>query len=107
MNEGTALLMVRATVAAADRPGFDAWYRDHHLGLAKRTLRARRAWRFWCRSDPALHVALYAFADMGTLEARMSSPDLQLLLADFDRSWPQVTRTRELVEMVQDTGASG
>ncbi len=106
MTQGTAFLMVRATVTdEADRAGFDAWYRDHHLGFARDTLGAVRASRFWCRSDPALHVALYEFPDMAALEQRMASSGLKVLLADFDGAWPQVGRTRELMEMVQDTGA--
>jgi hypothetical protein len=48
-----------------------------------------------------LHYALYQFADMATLRARLDGPGFKELVADFDRVWPQVPRTRDLIEAVQ------
>jgi hypothetical protein len=39
---------------------------------------------------------------MEVLHERMDSPQLKSLLVDFDLAFPQVTRTRELIEMMQE-----
>ena len=70
------------------------------LALAK--LSAEKAWRYWSRSDPAVHYALYQFSDIATLRSRIESPDFKLLVADFDKSWPQIPRSRDLIELVQE-----
>lgn len=100
-----AFLQVRASVSNPDdRPGFDAWYRSHHLPLACARLKAEHAMRMWCCNDPSIHIALYRFPSLPFLEKRMSSEDLTLLLADFDTAWPHVTRTRELLVAAQELG---
>src|SRR6266700_387581 len=33
---------------------------------------------------------------------RLDSPDFKLLIADFDQAWPGVTRSRDLIESVQE-----
>jgi hypothetical protein len=38
---------------------------------------------------------------MATLRKRLDSPDFKMLIADFDQAWPQVTRSRDLIETVQ------
>jgi hypothetical protein len=40
---------------AAKRWAFDQWYRDVHLPGAVRSFGARKAWRFWNLTDPAVH----------------------------------------------------
>jgi hypothetical protein len=103
MRAGKAYLLGRAHVAdPIDRPQFDQWYRTHHLSYAKQKLEAQRGWRFWSRSDPSVHYALYQFGSMEVLHERMESAQLKMLLADFDQAFPQVTRTRELIEMMQE-----
>jgi hypothetical protein len=102
MEASKAYFMVRAEVAdASDRGKFDQWYGTHHLPLAMDKFRAEKGWRFWSRSDPSVHYALYQFNDMATLRKRLDSPDFKMLIADFDRAWPQVTRSRDLIETVQ------
>jgi hypothetical protein len=64
-------------------------------------LEAEKGWRFWSRSDPSVHYALYQFDDMATLRQRLDSPAFKLLIADFDAAWPKVTRSRDLIETVQ------
>jgi hypothetical protein len=103
MQANKACFMVRAQVpSASDRAKFDHWYGTHHLPLAMQKLRAEKSWRFWSASDPSVHYALYQFSDMATLRSRLDSPDFKLLVADFDAAWPHVTRTRDLIELVQE-----
>ena len=99
-----AYLMVRAQMAEeADRAKFDQWYGVHHVPLAMDKFRAERGWRFWSRSDPSVHYALYQFKDMAAVRSSLDSPDFKLLVADFDQAWPHVSRTRDLIEAVQET----
>ena len=103
MTPKKAYFMVRAQVAnEADGAKFDEWYGTHHVPLAMEKLRAEKAWRYWSRSDPSVHYALYQFDDIGTLRSRIESPDFKLLVADFDKSWSQVPRSRDLIELVQE-----
>ena len=96
-----AYLMVRAVVAdAADRPGFDRWYDTEHLPDAVVRFGARRGWRAWSRTDPAVHYAFYEFADLERAQAVLASPELRALVAEFDRAWgPRVTRARDILEV--------
>ncbi|MEP9356945.1 hypothetical protein ABLE93_25805 [Xanthobacter sp. KR7-65] len=95
----SAFFLVRANVAdPADRPGFDEWYRAHHLPLARSAFGAEHAVRMWSRTDPAVHIALYRFPSLAAVEAITTPEILTPLLADFDAAWPQVTRTREVLE---------
>jgi hypothetical protein len=73
------------------------------LPLAMDKFRAEKGWRFWSRSDPSVHYALYQFNDMATLRSALDSPGFKLLIADFDKAWPQVPRSRDLIETVQET----
>ena len=103
MEANKAYFLVRAQVAnATDRAKFDQWYGTHHLPLAMDKLPAQKGWRFWSRSDPSVHYALYQFSDMATLRNSLESPGFKLLVADFDQAWPQVTRSRDLIETVQE-----
>jgi hypothetical protein len=92
--------MVRAVlVEPADRPRFDRWYETEHLPEAVASFGAERAWRCWSRTDPAVHYAFYEFADLARAQAVLSSPELQALVAEFDRVWEaRVTRTRDILE---------
>ncbi len=104
MQSNKAYLMVRAQVAnESDRAKFDQWYGTHHVPLAMDKFRAEKGWRFWSRSDPSVHYALYQFKDMAALRSSLDSPDFKLLIADFDQAWPHVPRTRDLIEAVQET----
>ena len=103
MQASKAYLMVRAQVAdEAARAGFDRWYGTHHLPLAMDKFRAEKGWRFWSHSDPSVHYALYQFNDMAALHDSLESPGFKALVADFDEAWPQVTRSRDLIEAVQE-----
>ena len=45
--------------------------------------------------DPAVHHAMYQFADEAALDRATKGEHINRLVADFIRDWPEVTRTRE------------
>ncbi len=95
--------IVRATVQSpADRDAFDRWYRDEHLPDALEAFGARRAFRGWSQAEPNVHTAFYEFDTIAAAQATQGTPALKQLIAEFDRVWGnRVTRTRDLVEIVQ------
>jgi hypothetical protein len=98
-------LTVRATVAdASKRKAFDGWYSKEHLPDAAKTFGAEKAWRFWSVSDPSQHLATYQFADLASLERAMAGSEMKRLVADFDRDWPGIPRTREITELAEEWG---
>lgn len=101
-----ACFVVRATVAdPAKRAAFDAWYQKEHLPDATKAFGIRKARRFWSASDPALHLAMYEFSDQAALERATGGEALKALIAEFDRCWPDVTRTREVLVLAEEVGA--
>ena len=98
--------VVRATVSdPAKRAAFDRWYQNEHLPDAAKSWGVTKAWRFWSLSDPAVHQATYQFDDAASLERAMKGEDLKRLIADFNRDWPDVTRTRDTFVLAQEFGA--
>ena len=98
-----ALFIVRATVAdASQRAAFDRWYEQEHLPDAVKSFGATKAWRFWSLTDPAIHQAMYQFDDAASLERATTGEDMKRLIADFNRDWPEVTRTRETLVLAQE-----
>jgi hypothetical protein len=101
-----AYFVVRASVAdASKRAAFDRWYHSEHLPDAVKSFGADKAWRSWSVTDPAVHVASYQFADQAALERAMNGDDMKRLVADFNRDWPDVTRTREIFVLAEEVGA--
>jgi hypothetical protein len=101
----TTFFIVRATVSdPARRAAFDAWYRNEHLPDAARSFGAEKAWRFWSETDPAVHQATYRFADRAALDHGTRGEVMQRLVADFDRAWPDIPRTREIMTLVEEFG---
>jgi hypothetical protein len=101
-----AFFVVRATVAdPAKRQAFDCWYSKEHLPDAVKAFGVKRAWRSWSVSDPAVHVASYEFADRAALERVVNGEEMKRLVADFNRDWPEVTRTREIFVLAEEFGA--
>jgi hypothetical protein len=97
--------VVRATVAdPAKRAASDAWYHREHLPDAAKAFGVKKAWRFWSVSEPSLHQATYEFADQAALDRVMSGAALKALVAEFDRAWPDVTRTREVLVLAEEFG---
>jgi hypothetical protein len=102
----SAYFVVRATVSdPAKRKAFDAWYSREHMPDAVKAFGVRKAWRFWSVSDPSLHQASYEFADQAALDRAMNGDALKALVAEFDRCWPEVTRTREVFVLAEEFGA--
>jgi hypothetical protein len=101
-----AYFVVRATVPdAAKRKAFDEWYSREHLPDATKAFGVNKAWRFWSTNDPSLHQAMYEFADQAALDRAMSGEALKTLVAEFDRCWPEVKRTREVLVLAEAFGA--
>ena len=98
--------VVRATVPdPSKRAAFDRWYQNEHLPDAAKSWGVKKAWRFWSLSDPAVHQATYQFDDEASLERAMKGEDLKRLIADFNRDWPDVTRTRETFVLAEEFAA--
>ena len=97
--------VVRATVSdSSKRAAFDKWYENEHLPDAAKSWGVKKAWRFWSLTDPAVHQATYQFDDAASLERAMKGEDMKRLVADFNRDWPDVTRTRDTFVLVQEFG---
>ena len=95
--------VVRAVVAdAAQRAAFDGRYSNDHLPWAMKVFGAEKGWRFWSETDPSVHQATYQFADRATVERAVNSEGMKELVADFDRAWPAVTRSREIFTLVEE-----
>ena len=95
--------IVRATVKdAAKRAAFDAWYSREHVPDAVKSFGATKAWRYWSLTEPSLHHAMYQFSDKDALDRAIASPENKRLVADFDRDWPDVTRTREMLVLAEE-----
>jgi hypothetical protein len=103
MRMPSAFFVVRATVSdPAKRKAFDRWYAKEHLPDAAKAFGVKRAWRSWSVSDPAVHVASYEFPDRSALDRAVNGDDMKRLVADFDRDWPEVTRTREIFVLAEE-----
>jgi hypothetical protein len=99
------VFIVRATVAdPAKRAAFDAWYSREHLPDATKSFGAKKAWRYWSLTDPSLHLAMYQFADQASMERATGGAEMKRLIADFNRDWPDVTRTREALLLAEEVG---
>jgi hypothetical protein len=100
-----AYFVVRATVAdPSKRAAFDRWYETEHVPDAVKAFGVSKAWRFWNLDDPSLHQAMYQFDDEAKLDAMLKGDALTKLVADFNRDWPEVTRTRETLVLAQAFG---
>ncbi len=102
----SAYFVVRATVAdPSKRKAFDEWYHREHLPDAAKAFGVKKARRFWSVNDPSLHQASYEFADEAALDRAMNGDALKALVAEFDRCWPDVPRTREIFVLAEEFGA--
>jgi hypothetical protein len=102
-----AFLIVRSVVSDPSlRAAFDHWYANDHLPWAIKAFGCQEAWRLKSETDAALHYAVYRFADADEIERALKSEPFKELVADYDRRWPSgVTRTREIVTLLQEMGA--
>ncbi|MBR1166721.1 hypothetical protein [Bradyrhizobium liaoningense] len=98
-----AFFVVHAVVPdASKRAAFDRWYESEHLPDAVKAFGVSKAWRFWSLDDPSLHQAMYQFEDEAKLNAMLRGDALQKLVADFNRDWPDVKRSRETLLLAQE-----
>ena len=98
-----AYFVVRATVTdPAKCAAFDTWYSREHMPDAMKSFGTQRAWRCWSLTDPSLHQATYQFTDEAALDRAINGEDLKRLVADFNRDWPDVTRTREVLVLAEE-----
>ena len=86
------------------RKAFDVWYSKEHLPDAAKSFGAEKAWLSWSVSDPSQHLATYQFADLASLERAMAGSEMKRLVADFDRDFPGIPRTREITELAEVWG---
>jgi hypothetical protein len=93
--------IVRAVVPAAQREAFDRWYASDHLPWAVRAFRCEKAWRAWSALEEGVHYAVYRFADKAACDRALASDDLKALIADFDKNFPTVARTRDVVTLAE------
>ncbi|MBH5367952.1 hypothetical protein [Bradyrhizobium glycinis] len=98
-----AFFVVRAIISdAGKRAAFDRWYETEHLPDAVKAFGVSKAWRFWSLDDPSLHQAMYQFEDEARLNAMLRGDALKRLVADFNRDWPDVKRSRETLLLAQE-----
>ena len=100
-----AFFMVRSVVTEPLRQKFDHWYSTDHLPRALADFKAEKGWRFWSTADANVHYAVYQFADQAKLDAAMKGDVLKALIADFDRNFPTVARTRDFLTMAEELSA--
>lgn len=99
----SAFFVVRAIVTdASKRAAFDRWYEMEHVPDAVKAFGVSKAWRFWSLDNPSLHQAMYQFDDEAKLAATLKGDALQKLVADFNRDWPDVKRSRETFVLAQE-----
>jgi hypothetical protein len=97
--------IVRATVSdPAKRQAFDTWYSREHLPDAMKSFGAVKAWRYWSATDPSLHQAMYQLPDKAALDRATGRPEMKRLVDDFNRDWPDVTRTRHVLVLAEERG---
>ena len=52
-----------------------------------------------------MHQATYEFADQAATDRATSGEVLKPLVAEWNRRWPEVTRTREILVLAEEFGA--
>jgi hypothetical protein len=99
MSKAYFIVRVELTDAAL-RDRFNRWYDTDHLPQAAIAFGAEKAWRFWNRGDPAVHIAVYQFADLAAARHGTRPEIIGPLVADFDTAWPTgTTRSRDYLEL--------
>jgi len=106
MAMAKAFFLVRAVVAENLRDKLDHWYSTDHLPWAMKVFKCQKAWRFWSETEAGVHYAVYRFADRAACDAALATDEFKDMVADFNRAFPGVTRTRDIVTLVEERGAS-
>lgn len=97
----TAYFIVRAEVPADKRDAFDKWYENEHLLDAHKQFGTLSAKRGWSTIDPTIHMAFYEFSDLAAAEAATSPDAIAPLIAEFDKNFPGISRSRQVIDMAQ------
>jgi hypothetical protein len=98
--------VVRSTIDdASKRQAFDSWYQKVQFPDALRLFVPTRAWRCWSLADASVHEATYEFLDQESLIRAVDGDALKQLIDDFNRDWPDVTRTREAFTLAEEVAA--
>ena len=103
------ILLIRANVPdESKRAAFDARYSREHLPDAVKSFGSKRTWRYWLANDSAVHLAMYEFPDRASLDAVAGGEEMKRLVKDFDRDWPEVKRSRDILVLAEEwPGAKG
>lgn len=96
-----ALLIVRAEVDPAERDAFDHWYETEHLPDAHAAFGSNAARRGWRDGEPLTHLAIYEFDEVEQARAIVGSEGMTAMRAEFDRNFPDVPRSREIIDLGQ------
>ncbi len=97
------LFVVRSTVTdSSERASFDDWYRQEQLPDAVRAFGVKKAWRCWSADNPSVHLATYQFSDNDAFDRATGGDAIKALVTEFDRCWPEVKRTREILVMAEE-----
>jgi hypothetical protein len=64
--------------------------------------KCEKAWRCWSAADASVHYAVYRFTDKASCDAALGSPEYKEMVADYDRAFPSVLRTRDVVTLVDE-----
>ena len=97
------VFVVRSVVPdEGKRAAFDAWYAREHLPDAVKSFGVRKAWRYWSKTDPSIHSAMYQFDDLASLQTAVGGAEMKRLIADFDRDWPDVKRSRDILTLAEE-----
>ena len=99
--------VVRSVVEPHLREKLEHWYADDHLPWALRVFKCETAWRCWSAKDEGVHYAVYRFTDKASCDAALGSPEFKEMVADYDRAFPTVLRTRDVVTLVDERSGIG
>ena len=95
--------IVRSVVEPHLREELEHWYANDHLPWALRVFKCEKAWRCWSTREEGVHYAVYRFTDKASCDAALNSHDYkEEMVADYDRAFPSVLRTRDVVTLVDE-----
>ncbi len=94
--------IVRSVIEPHLREKLEDWYANDHLPWALRVFKCEKAWRCWSARDEGVHYVVYRFRDKASCDAALGSVEYKAMVADYDRAFPSVLRTRDVVTLVDE-----
>ena len=73
--------------------------------MRRKSSARRRRGASGARAIPSVHQATYQFADRAALDHGTRPENMTRLVADFDKAWPAIKRSREIMTLAQEWGA--